>query len=376
MNIFPRFRELAVSNSGSMSVASALDTRRSINMLDVYGRHFPKHTNYGDITKIEPTSLPNFNLFVGGFPCQSFSIAGKRRGFADTRGTMFFEICRIIGAKRPKYIVLENVKGLLNHEKGRTFSTIIISLQELGYDVEWVLLNSKFHGVPQNRERIFIVADLGERGRSKILPFGKNDKTANGKGSKYLDRVVNSIDAHYHCFPDNHGQRTIIRVNPGEQPQDNRVYSTQGISTTLLSNGVNGLYKIVADRSRNKQGKGRKLESPKDYANALTGVTKDNLIIRVNDRTERGPDGNFRRLQAERVHSPNGISPTLSPTTTNILSKEEVRRLTPIECERLQGFPDDYTSGHSDTQRYKMLGNAVTVNVVKYLFDTLETRLI
>ena len=211
---------------------------------------------------------------------------------------MFFEICRIIGAKRPKYIVLENVKGLLNHEKGRTFSTIIVSLLELGYDVEWVLLNSKFHGVPQNRERIFIVADLGERGRSKILPFGKNDKTANGKGSKYLDRVVNSIDAHYHCFPDNHGQRTIIRVNPGEQPQDNRVYSTQGISTTL------------------------------------------------------------------------------SPTTTNILSKEEVRRLTPIECERLQGFPDDYTSGHSDTQRYKMLGNAVTVNVVKYLFDTLETRLI
>jgi len=252
--------ELGINERGKCVGYSEIDKYA----LDVYGRHFPKHTNYGDITKIEPTSLPNFNLFVGGFPCQSFSIAGKRRGFADTRGTMFFEICRIIGAKRPKYIVLENVKGLLNHEKGRTFSTIIISLQELGYDVEWVLLNSKFHGVPQNRERVFIVANLGERGRSKILPFGKNDKTANEPYKK----TINNIDANYYKGIDNHGQRTIIRVN------------------------------------------------------------------------------------------------------------DEVRRLTPIECERLQGFPDGYTSGHSDTQRYKMLGNAVTVNVVKYLFDTLETRLI
>ena len=290
--------ELGINERGKCVGYSEIDKYA----LDVYGRHFPKHTNYGDITKIEPTSLPNFNLFVGGFPCQAFSIAGKRRGFADTRGTMFFEICRIIGVKRPKYIVLENVKGILNHEKGRTFSTIIVSLQELGYDVEWVLLNSKFHGVPQNRERIFIVANLGERGRSKILPYGKSEKTANEPYKK----SVNCIDSNYHRGIDNHGQRTIIRVNPGEQPQSGIIYSTQGIAPTLSANG-GGL-------------------------GAKTGLYK--------------------------------------------LTKDEVRRLTPIECERLQGFPDDYTAGHSDTQRYKMLGNAVTINVVKYLFDTLETRLL
>ena len=247
--------ELGINERGKCVGYSEIDKYA----LDVYGRHFPKHTNYGDITKIEPTSLPNFNLF-------------------------------------------ENVKGILNHEKGRTFSTIIVSLQELGYDVEWVLLNSKFHGVPQNRERIFIVANLGERGRSKILPYGKSEKTANEPYKK----SVNCIDSNYHRGIDNHGQRTIIRVNPGEQPQSGIIYSTQGIAPTLSANG-GGL-------------------------GAKTGLYK--------------------------------------------LTKDEVRRLTPIECERLQGFPDDYTAGHSDTQRYKMLGNAVTVNVVKYLFDTLETRLL
>ena len=137
--------ELGINERGKCVGYSEIDKYA----LDVYGRHFPKHTNYGDITKIEPTSLPNFNLFVGGFPCQSFSIAGKRRGFADTRGTMFFEICRIIGAKRPKYIVLENVKGLLNHEKGRTFSTIIISLQELGMMLNGFYLIANFTAYPR-----------------------------------------------------------------------------------------------------------------------------------------------------------------------------------------------------------------------------------
>ena len=121
----------------------------------IYERHYPNHINYGDATRIDTNTLPDFDLLVGGFPCQAFSIAGKRRGFDDTRGTLFFEIARILKDKRPNYFLLENVKGLLSHDKGRTFKTMLGVLADLGYYVQWEILNSK-DWVPQNRERIFI----------------------------------------------------------------------------------------------------------------------------------------------------------------------------------------------------------------------------
>ena len=113
---------------------------------------------YDDATTINTNTLPDFDLLLAGFPCQAFSIAGHRRGFEDTRGTLFFEVARILRDKRPRYFVLENVKGLLSHENGKTFQTILTILSDLGiYSIEWALLNSKFFGVPQNRERVFIV---------------------------------------------------------------------------------------------------------------------------------------------------------------------------------------------------------------------------
>jgi len=122
----------------------------------VYQHHFPTHYAYGDITKINEKELPDFELLVGGFPCQSFSIAGKRGGFLDTRGTLFFEVARIVREKQPRLLLLENVKGLLSHDQGRTFFTIISTLDELGYDCQWQVLNTKDFGVPQNRERVYI----------------------------------------------------------------------------------------------------------------------------------------------------------------------------------------------------------------------------
>ena len=138
----------------------------------VYQHHFPTHHNHGDITKIIAEELPDFDLLVGGFPCQAFSIAGKRAGFADTRGTLFFEIARILKEKRPRLLLLENVKGLLSHDNGRTFKVILSTLTELGYDLQWQVLNSKNHGVPQNRERIFIVGHLRGTRRPEVFPFG------------------------------------------------------------------------------------------------------------------------------------------------------------------------------------------------------------
>ena len=126
---------------------------------------------FDDARKIVPEQLPDFDLLVGGFPCQSFSIAGARKGFDDTRGTLFFEIARIAAVKKPKYLFLENVPGLLNHDKGRTFETIIHTLDELGYDVCWQVLNSKNFGVPQSRNRVYIIGYHRGQCAGEVLSF-------------------------------------------------------------------------------------------------------------------------------------------------------------------------------------------------------------
>ena len=124
---------------------------------EVYESNFGDKV-FGDITKIEPSGIPDFEVLLAGFPCQPFSISGKKKGFEDTRGTLFFDICNIIDEKQPKIVVLENVKHLIHHDKKRTFKTIIQTLQDLGYNVTYKILNAKDFGLPQNRERIFIMA--------------------------------------------------------------------------------------------------------------------------------------------------------------------------------------------------------------------------
>ena len=155
--------------------------------IKVYERNFNGHTNYGDATTINPKDLPDFDLLVGGFPCQAFSIAGKRKGFDDTRGTLFFDIARILSKKRPKHLVLENVKGLLSHDSGKTFQTILGILADLGYAVEWQVLNSKDFGVPQNRERVIIVGHLGGFGGRKVFPITRSN-------SKIVSKTILDIN--------------------------------------------------------------------------------------------------------------------------------------------------------------------------------------
>ena len=137
----------------------------------VFSSDFDKHiqntyeTNFGerpfgDITKVDPKLIPNFDVLTGGFPCQPFSISGKKKGFEDTRGTLFFDICRILDEKKPKVVVLENVKHFIHHDKKKTINTVLGSLQELGYNINYKILNTRNFGLPQNRERIFIVGSL------------------------------------------------------------------------------------------------------------------------------------------------------------------------------------------------------------------------
>lgn len=199
--------------------------------VQIYQKHFPDHKNYGDITKIDTRELPDFDLLVGGFPCQAFSIAGKRKGFDDTRGTLFFEIARILRDKRPRLFLLENVKGLLSHDNGKTFATIIATLDELGYDLQWQVLNSKNHGVPQNRERIFIVGHLRGTSRPEVFPFGENDRANNGVSG----HIANTLTARYegaqatgtYVGEGELDAQEIIQLNNPTHSND-RVYGTGG----------------------------------------------------------------------------------------------------------------------------------------------------
>ena len=130
----------------------------------IYQRHFPNHINLGDLTKIDANKLEDFDMLVSGIPCQAFSVAGKQKGFEDARGTIFFDVARILEVKKPKYILIENVKNLISHDKGNTFQVIVSILMSLGYNIRWDILNSKDFGVPQNRERIYIRGVLQEYG--------------------------------------------------------------------------------------------------------------------------------------------------------------------------------------------------------------------
>ena len=253
--------------------------------IQIYQKQFKGHKNYGDATKIKPETLPDFDMLCGGFPCQSFSIAGKRGGFNDTRGTLFFDIARIVKVKRPKILFLENVKGLLNHNKGETFRVILQTLDELGYDVQWQVLNSKNFGVPQNRERVFIIGNLRGTSRPKVFPFGATDRTSNKEDTK------------------------VCRCH-----------------TARYFKGGNGTHVKALD------------------------------IYNKNIKDE---------------------SPTLTDPMYNSIKVTDglrIRKLTPIECERLQGFPDRWTEGLSDTQRYKTMDNAVTVNVIQAVAERIMTK--
>lgn len=182
--------------------------------IEIYQEHFPTHHNYGDITSIEPSELPDFNLLCGGFPCQSFSIAGKRGGLEDTRGTLFFSLAEIARTKRPQYLFFENVKGLLNHDEGNTFATIVTTLDELGYDLQWQVCNSVYH-TGQNRERLFIIGHSGEVTRPQVFPIfqtmGEHEKASQEENGAWYG-VCSTIDRGYRKLRGN-GETYVIMEN-------------------------------------------------------------------------------------------------------------------------------------------------------------------
>jgi len=299
---------------------------------------------FEDATKIVPQEVPNFDLVCAGFPCQSFSQAGLRRGFDDARGTMFFEIARLVSERKPKYILLENVPGLLNHDKGKTFSKILGTLSELRYHVEWNVLNSKDFGVPQSRKRVFIIGFLDSRCAGKIFPI----------------RSCNS--------------QNLKQVVGGSQGQ--RVYDPSGISCTLASNaggqgGKTGLYWVDMNLNGLITEFSRCIKSR--YNSGITKRIGENSgILELFDEPMPilTPGKENKRQNGKRFRLPGEPMFTLTGMDRHgIFRWGRIRKLTPWECLRLQGFSekqaDNIMSVNSDNQVYKQAGNSVTVNVIQ-----------
>jgi DNA (cytosine-5)-methyltransferase 1 len=336
--------------------------------IQIYKKHFPTHKNYGDATTIIPREIPDFDLLVGGFPCQAFSIAGKRQGFEDVRGTLFFEIARICKDKRPRYIFLENVKGVLNHEDGKTFLIILKVLTDLGYILQWEVLNSKNFGVPQNRERVFIVGYLGGTSRPEIFPLYQNDTKYNEqRESNEGQEIAWALRSRDYKDRTNFIVSKEIKQLNKPVHSNSRVYSEDEISPSLNSMQGGSRQPFVAMRwERSEKGKESRRKAKQELGKDATPFSDGNRQLTISKENVSGcVTGAINK-------------DCLLGDKTNI-DNLKLRKLTPIECERLQGFPDNWTKygindiGEeiiiSDSQRYKCLGNAVTVNVIKAIMQ-------
>lgn len=273
---------------------------------------------HGDITRIDEKDIPPHDILLAGFPCQAFSLAGHKRGFDDARGTLFFDVARIVKYHRPKVVFCENVKNLIAHDRGRTFKVITGILEELGYSVFYRVLNSKDFGVPQNRERIYVVA------------------------------FRNDIAPNEFIFPETTNTETVLRD----------VLETSAVSSKYYLSDV-----YLASLRRHKErhaakgnGFGYEVRSLSDVAGALVcgGMGRERNLIVDERLTDFKPVTHIKGK----------------------VNREYIRKLTPREWARLQGFPDTFVLPVADTHLYKQFGNSVTVPVIEAIAEKIKTVLL
>lgn len=281
----------------------------------------------GDITQIDEKDIPAFDICLAGFPCQAFSMAGKHMGFDDDykgrcRGTLFQDVVRICEYHKPKIIFCENVKGLTIHDKGRTFKIIKGAFEEIGYTVYDKILNSKDFGVPQNRERIYLVCI-----RNDILN----------------DYVPNDF-----VFPVGDKKNVCIRDIMDPAPVPSKYYLSDTYMNTLI---------------RHKERHEAKGHGFGYVIRELDGIAGTIVCGGM------GREGNL--IKDEREHS-------MIPTThiKGEINKDSIRKMTPREWARLQGFPEDFTWTLADTHMYKQFGNSVTVNVIEAIAREIKTQIL
>lgn len=368
------------------------------------------HCPDGDIRQI--ASLPDHDVLLGGFPCQAFSYAGKKKGFADTRGTLFFEVERLISksANKPRLLLLENVRGFTTHDRGRTFATVKDRLEQLGYVVQALILNSSNFSVPQNRVRVYLVCSLGEKVSLTIQSdVGASDshkfKQSMLQGSlfessrfptKHVRDILEKQPAtKYVCSEDFTKQlRRALSGKPFESLHGVRLIDYRGgnslHSWDLGSRGLCTkeerafLSALIENRRKkcfgtHKDGKSLTLEQIKTF------WAEENLNELLSALVEKGylrrePDGRFNptcgnmSFEVFKFLDPDSVSITVVSSDADrlgIVAGGAPRRITPRECARLQGFPDDFALHPLDSFAYHQLGNSVSVPVVSAIFEDL-----
>lgn len=297
---------MGVSKAGGECVfSSEIDKKAAL----VYEKNFNENP-LSDVRNINCETLPNFDLLCAGFPCQPFSISGKKKGFEDTRGTLFFDICRIIEAKNPNVVLLENVKYLIHHNKGQTLKTILQSLKNLGYEVAYNLLNAKDFGTPQNRERIIIIASKKRAFNFLYLPLKKQEILENYLDSKGEFEFLNE------------DEYTLL---------DNTKVQDSGLI-------------FCGYRNKNVWKK---------------GIRENTLHL---SRVHRQPN---------RIYSIKGVHPTIPSQESSgrffiyLPHLNKVRKLTINECYRIMGFPENFIKDSNLGESYKQIGNSVCVPMIE-----------
>lgn len=358
----------------------------------VCGRHWPHILRFGDIKNVGRHNLPAVDLVCGGFPCQDLSVAGKRTGLAGERSGLWYEFLRVVAELMPRWVVVENVPGLLSSNGGSDFAIILRGLVECGYGVAWRVFDSQYAGVPQRRRRVFIVGHLGD-GRAAEVLFERESRAWDFEaGQKQGTNVAGTLAAGTHASGFN-GQdayqnkliANAISTRPAQRmsAEDNYVIGTlsaSGAGTARTGDG-NEASKLIV---QNVAMKGYGVDVGGNLCNALRS-------------SQGGGDKpyvfNWQSGGDVRLNVSDQNTSALGTTQTPAVLRQGVRRLMPVECERLQGFPDDWTrygvvpaglemlnAGYyecaiaedylyelSDSARYRMMGNAVTVNVIEWI---------
>lgn len=315
-----------------------------------YGYNYSLKNMHGDIKQVNEKDIPDHDLLCAGFPCQSFSVAGKRKGFEDIRGTLFFDIVRILKEKKPKYILLENVKNLISHDNSNTIKTILKNISECGYTFDITVINSNEAGVPQSRERTYIVGvydkDIEEFEEDKRnFKINEIKKWANSKKLNTMN-FFNKVEF-------NTKSKFINDILDVEV--DNKYYLDSNKMQAFLSNIAKEKLNTKKERKIKKE-----LDLPKEVHNDLE--------------------------RQRRVYSVYGISPTLlarsdSPKIIiNSGDKLNIRKITPYEALKIQGFDTKFVNnviknGMSDTQLYKQAGNAVSPPVITQIINSMVEML-
>lgn len=356
----------------------------------------------GDIYKIE--KYPEFDFLLAGFPCQPFSYAGKQKGFGDTRGTLFFEIERLLATHKPQGFLLENVRGLMTHDEGRTFNTIVEKLENLGYGVRCLLLNSSDFNVPQNRVRVYFVGIKNSvpkmtlnsnRGAADSHQYKRRiSKDSPGNSSPFLTvrHVLESNPPeHYDCsLP---FQKKLLKVlKEKDLPingvrlidfrNGNSIHSWElGIKGDCSADETAFMNELIANRRKNifgshQDGKSLSKEQIKTFFNRPNQNEIINSLLAKNYLRERdglyNPVSGNMSFEVFKFLDPDSIAITLVTSDAHKLGvshEGRIRHLTPRECARLQGYPDWFKHHPKDIYAYRQFGNSVSVPVIKTVIN-------